>query len=129
MKKLKEISKEIFKWGKNQPQPYGNPSGSDRPGATDEAGSSSLANPFSPDLPRLDEASDSPQLGKRSLWDDAADSLDPADRKKLDSLIKSKREGQAAQLNDSPSADVSLVLSRAKKLEDQGKETTWRPVS
>jgi hypothetical protein len=76
-----------------------------------------------------------PQLGVESLWKEAAESLDPGDRKKLDNLIQSKREGQAAGLSPNghrevPSADdVSLIISRAKRLKDKDQKATWRPVS
>ncbi|CZR64683.1 uncharacterized protein PAC_14581 [Phialocephala subalpina] len=74
------------------------------------------------------------QLGTGSLWKKAAESLDHRDREKLNGLVKSKREGQTA---DSPpdgqgegpsAADVSLIISRAKRLEDEDKKGTWRAV-
>jgi hypothetical protein len=71
-----------------------------------------------------------PQLVIGALWKEAADHLDREDREKLDRLIISKGEGQAADPSpegqggssldghgEDPSADdVSLIVSRAKRL-------------
>jgi hypothetical protein len=61
---------------------------------------------------------------------------------KLNRLIKSKQEGKRADPSegheggllsdghdDGPPAEVSLVLSRLKRLKDKDQESTWRPVS
>jgi hypothetical protein len=79
-----------------------------------------------------------------TLWEAAAKSLEPEDQKKLDVLIKSNRESQAADPSskcqgqgsspdgdggDSLTHDVNHILSGAKKLKDQDKNATWRPVS
>jgi hypothetical protein len=61
-----------------------------------------------------------------SLWKEAADGLDPKDRKSLDSLIKSKQNGR--ERNSHPD-DVSLIISRADALKKKDKKATWRPVS
>ncbi|RYP79807.1 hypothetical protein DL769_002752 [Monosporascus sp. CRB-8-3] len=70
----------------------------------------------------------------RSLWEEAAGSLDAKDQGRLEDLIKSTRKGQAAELSvegrgdSSFPDDVNLVVSRAKKLEEEDKKAAWRPV-
>ncbi|PNY28364.1 Uncharacterized protein TCAP_01706 [Tolypocladium capitatum] len=79
----------------------------------------------------------------RALWEEAADSLDPENRKKLDHLIKCKREDHAADptpkrpgessttedhWGPSVTDDVNMVLSRAERLREDNKEATWQPV-
>jgi hypothetical protein len=77
----------------------------------------------------------SPQLGVESLWKEAAEGLEPGDREKLDSLIKSKREDMAACSSPNEQGeglfadDVSLILSRAKRLKEDDEKATWRHVS
>jgi hypothetical protein len=71
----------------------------------------------------------------QTLWEEAAKTLDPLDRKKLDDLIQSKRGGQTVDPNpegqvvSSPAAHVSLILSSAQELKEKDKTATWRPVS
>ncbi|RYP05532.1 hypothetical protein DL764_003709 [Monosporascus ibericus] len=75
-------------------------------------------------------------LAKRheSLWEEAADSLDAEDQERLKDLIKSTHEGQAAEQSvegargTSFPDDVSLIVSRAKKLEEEDKKAAWKPV-
>ncbi|RYO94460.1 hypothetical protein DL762_000556 [Monosporascus cannonballus] len=96
----------------------------------DPNGSSTSDNPSQP-LPEQGKQT-SPRLG--SLWEEAADSLDAEDQGRLEGLIKSTREGQAAELSvegrggRSFPDDVSLIVSRAKKLEEEDKEAAWKPV-
>jgi hypothetical protein len=75
-----------------------------------------------------------------TLWEQAAKSLKPEDRDKLDVVMKSKREGSAADPSskgqkssdadggDSLTDDVNRVITSAQRLKDQD-EKTWRPVS
>ncbi|KND94251.1 hypothetical protein TOPH_00804 [Tolypocladium ophioglossoides CBS 100239] len=84
-----------------------------------------------------------PRLVVGSLWEKAADSLDPEDRKKRDHLIKCKREDHAADpipegqggssatedlWGSLATGDVNHILSRAKRLNEEDKEATCRPV-
>jgi hypothetical protein len=71
---------------------------------------------------RQQEGQAPPRLVTEILWEKAASGLDPEDQEKL-GLIKSKREGQAAD----PDV-VSHIVSRAKELKEENKEATWRPV-
>ncbi|RYP66398.1 hypothetical protein DL771_007807 [Monosporascus sp. 5C6A] len=70
----------------------------------------------------------------RSLWEEAADSLDAEDQRKLKDLIESTREDKAAELSvEGPGGssfpdDVSLIVSRAKELEEEDKNAAWKPV-
>ncbi|RYP12625.1 hypothetical protein DL767_011160 [Monosporascus sp. MG133] len=98
----------------------------------------------SPGLPRFEQhcSSQSCQAPRahptpprlRTLWEEAADSLDAEDQGRLKDLIKSTREGQAAGLSvEGPGGSsfpdyVSLIVSRAKKLEEEDKKAAWKPV-
>lgn len=77
-----------------------------------------------------------------TLWKEAAKSLDNGVRDKLDRIIKSKREGEAADppedhggssppsgCGDEPPAAVSSVLSEADKCKKKDEKATWKPVS
>lgn len=75
--------------------------------------------------PKLSEQSTS-QMG---LWGKAAASLNPGDRDTLERLIKSKREYHDGPRPVSLANEVDSTLSRAKKLKEEDKEATWRPVS
>ncbi|RYO96337.1 hypothetical protein DL765_011608 [Monosporascus sp. GIB2] len=96
----------------------------------DPNGSSTSDNPSQP-LPEQGKQTP-PLLG--SLWEEARDSLDAEDQGRLEGLIKSIREGQAAELSVEGRGrrsfldDVSLIVSRAKKLEEEDKEAAWKPV-
>jgi len=130
--KYKGIFSRNFK--KKKPEPLPNPSGNDGPGASGDT--APPAEGTSNELPS--------QQGEQAptLWEEAAKSLEPEDRKKLDVLIKSKREGQAADPSskgqtrssspdadggDSLTDDVNRIISRAQRLKAQD-EKTWRPV-
>jgi hypothetical protein len=71
----------------------------------------------------------------QTLWEEAANTLDLKDRKKLDNLIQSQRGNQTVDLipegqrGGSFAAHVSLVLSSAQEAEEKDKTATWRPVS
>ncbi|RYP57435.1 hypothetical protein DL770_010675 [Monosporascus sp. CRB-9-2] len=98
----------------------------------------------SPDLPQFEPHHNSSQPLRdqdnqtpprlRSLWEEAADSLDAEDRGRLEDLIKSTRAGQAAELSvEGPGGssfpdDVSLIVSRAKELEEEDRKAAWKPV-
>jgi hypothetical protein len=76
-----------------------------------------------------------PQSVRGTLWEEAALGLDPRARKKLDDIIRSKREGQGAdpsakgQEGSSPANVVDLIVSTAEGLKEKDMEDTWRPVS
>jgi hypothetical protein len=71
----------------------------------------------------------------QTLWEEAANTLDQKDRKKLDDLIQSKRGSKAVnpipedQRGGSFADHVSFVLSSAQEAEEKDKTATWRPVS
>jgi hypothetical protein len=76
-----------------------------------------------------------------TLWEQAAQSLDEVDREELNRLLKSKREGEAADARkehgtrsppdghgkDLPTT-VSSVLSEAKKCKEKSEKATWKSV-
>jgi hypothetical protein len=81
-----------------------------------------------------------------TLWEEAAKSLEPEDRERLEVIIKSKLEGQAIDEHSQAQASslstiedgrapptnaevVASVLSRAQKLKDQDKQGQWGHVS
>jgi hypothetical protein len=68
----------------------------------------------------------SPQLVRGTLWEEAALSLDPCDREKLDDLIKSESKGGEGS---SPAKVVALIVSTAEGLKEKDTEGGWKPVS
>jgi hypothetical protein len=71
----------------------------------------------------------------RTLWEEAANTLDLKDREKLDDLIQSRRGSQTVdpipegQRGGSPEAHVSFVLSSAQEVKEKDNTATWKPVS
>lgn len=66
------------------------------------------------------------QLG---LWEQAVEDLESSDRKKVENLIKYEQKVPGIHDRDSLTDKVDYVLERAKKLGDEAKEETARPVS
>lgn len=93
-----------------------------------------------PPQPLLDSDKQTQELVGGSLWERAANGLDPEDQEKLKRL-KSKREDQAVGSPSNgetsqttthgagPSADIDIVLRKVDNLKEKDKEGTWRPVS
>jgi hypothetical protein len=62
---------------------------------------------------------DPPLLIIGSLWEQAADSLDQCDRKKLDLFLKRKREGEVADApkdGGSPPPEFSCMANRVQRV-------------
>ena len=129
--KRKVVFSRIFK----EPESLPKLSRNDGPGASGDR---------APPAERIGNAIPSqPDEQASTLWEEAAKSLKPEDWDKLAVIIKSRREGHAADASSrrrtrcsSPDVNggasltdhVNCILSRAQALKDQD-EKTWRPVS
>ncbi|KAH8779874.1 hypothetical protein F5883DRAFT_638437 [Diaporthe sp. PMI_573] len=61
------------------------------------------------------------------LWERAADRLDQQDKETLEEIAKSNAKPPHGHGSDSPTHDVNSTLERARKLEDEGKKSSWSP--
>lgn len=99
--------------------------------------SSKKVNSHDPETPRppqsteeTENAQASEALQSSSLWKKAASQLQPKDQAKLGALLKTASAKRDGPTLEPTMADVDLVISRAKELEEDGsKQTAWRPVS
>lgn len=63
----------------------------------------------------------------RDLWKEAAHGLDKKEREQLDSI--KKPETSPSQSGDPSREDVDVILSNVKKMKEEDKKKSWRPVS